>query len=323
MPCAIPIRIINPHYRKIADELNDDVYQYEDRQDFYLDVPCGQCINCLKSRGNSWSLRLQLEYKYLTHQQKNNSFFVTMTLSDEYINEDKSLLIRRFLERIRKKIGHSIRHWFINEYGDTTGRFHYHGIIFDLPFSRSEFLSYWKYGHIVIKKLTPKRIGYVTTYVTKHLKKSPFQFTDVKLLQDPDKKQKIWCSPGLGKKVVEDKTITSHLRIDSSCTPVMFNTSGRITAIPRYLRKKFFTEEELENLQQTYYANLSEDVIPPPPYRIGNKNYIDYTIYLSDCEKLRKQRISQNCKYNGKSIAQSYFQTLGFRLSPSEESKLE
>ena len=66
MPCAIPLRIINPHYRKIAEELNEDVFTYEGRNDFYLDVPCGQCINCLRQKGNMWSLRLNLEYKYLT-----------------------------------------------------------------------------------------------------------------------------------------------------------------------------------------------------------------------------------------------------------------
>lgn len=164
MPCAIPIRIINPHYKKIAEELNEDVSLYEDRQDFYLDVPCGICINCLRSKGNAWSLRLQLEYKYLTPAQKNNSFFLTMTLSPEYYDMDKSLLIRRFLERVRKRCGRSVKHWIINEYGETSGRYHFHGLFFDLPFPRREFLSYWKYGHIATKPLTPRRIGYLTTF---------------------------------------------------------------------------------------------------------------------------------------------------------------
>lgn len=305
MPCAIPLRIINPHYRKIADELNDDVFQYEDRQDFYLDVPCGQCANCLRQKGNMWSLRLQLEYKYLTPQQQRNSFFLTMTLSEEYINEDKSRLIRLFLERVRKRCGRSVKHWIINEYGPNTKRFHFHGLFFDLPFPRSEFLKLWKYGHIVLKPLNNRRIGYLTTYVNKNLKLTG------QLLEDPQYKQQIWASPGLGKAVAQDKKVTSLIRVDDKPSPFMFNPSGRVTAIPRYLRGKFFTEEEREDLQQKYYANLSEDVIPPPPYRIGNKNYIDYTEYLRDCEKLRRQRIKLNSKYV-KQLLQPDFKTTGY-----------
>ena len=153
MPCAIPIRIINPHYKKIANELNEDVYQYENRDDFFLDVPCGQCSNCLRSRGNQWSLRLQFEYKYLTPEAKRNSYFVTFTLSDEYINENKSLLIRKYLERIRKHTGKSIRHWFISEYGAITNRFHYHGIIFNFP-NRQLLLKQWIYGFGKSKKIS-------------------------------------------------------------------------------------------------------------------------------------------------------------------------
>lgn len=296
MSCAIPIRIINPHYKKLASEQNEDVYLWEGHNDFYLDVPCGQCINCLKQRGNSWSLRLQLEYKYLSAEEKKNSYFLTMTLSDDFINEDKSLLIRRFLERIRKSVGRSVRHWIINEFGETTGRYHFHGIFFNLPFPRYQFLSFWKYGHVVIKPLTPRRVGYVTTYINKNLKGSPFK------VQAPERKQTIWCSPGLGKAVIDDKRVTSHVRVNNRPTPFMYNSSNRIQAIPRYLRQKFFTPEELEDIQQAYYANLSDDVIPDGPYFIGKTKYTDYTIYKQECDKLR--RIRNKLNYYGRRKSQ-------------------
>lgn len=298
MSCAIPIRIINPHYKKIASELNEDVYTYDGRDDFYLDVPCGQCINCLKSRGNSWSLRLQLEYKYLTKEQQRNSYFLTLTLSDEYINEDKSTLIRRFLERIRKRCGRSVKHWIINEFGENTSRYHFHGIFFDLPFPRHEFLSYWKYGHIVCKPLTPRRVGYVTTYINKNLKGTPFK------VQSPERKQQIWCSPGLGKAAVNDKRVSSHLHVNNRPTPFIYNSSGCVQAIPRYLRQKFFTPFELEDIQQAYYANLSDDVIPDGPYFIGKTKYTDYTIYKQECDKLR--RIRNKLNNYGKRKSQSF-----------------
>lgn len=291
MSCVIPIRIINPHYRKIADEQNEDVYTYESHIDFYIDVPCGQCINCLKQRGSSWSLRLNLEYKYLTPVQQRNSYFVTLTLSDDYINEDKSMLIRRFLERIRKKCKRSVKHWIINEFGENTQRYHFHGILFDIPFPRHELLSYWKYGFIDIKPLTPRRVGYVTTYINKNLKGTPYK------VQPPELKQTIWCSPGLGKQVVNDKKVTNHLHVNDRPTPFMYNLSNRIQALPRYLRQKFFTPDELEDIQQAYYQNISEDVIPDPPYFIGTTKYTDYTIYLKDCEKLRRQRLFLNKRF--------------------------
>ena len=272
--------------------------RFEHNDDFFIDVPCGQCANCLKSKGNAWSLRLQLEYNYLTPSQKSNSYFVTLTLSDHYINEDKSLLIRRFLERVRKHHGVSVRHWIISEYGERTNRFHYHGLFFDIPFHRTNLLKLWQYGHIVIKSITPRRITYITQYVNKNLKNSRFP------LEDPRYKQKIWCSKGLGSVVGLDKKVTSHLRIGDACAPFMRNPSGYISAIPRYLRQKFFNHVELQKLKLSYYANYSEDVIPPPPYIIGNRTFSDYTIYLEECNKLRKQRNYINCKY-GKRKSQS------------------
>ena len=38
------------------------------------------------------------------------------------------LAVKRMLERIRKKTKKSIRHWFITELGENTGRIHHHGI---------------------------------------------------------------------------------------------------------------------------------------------------------------------------------------------------
>ena len=294
MSCPIPIRIINPHYKKRARDENISVTDFDHLPDYYLDVPCGQCYNCLQSRGNAWSLRLSLEYNYMTKEEKNNSYFVTLTLSDDYINSDPSIMIRRFLERIRKKYKRSVKHWIISEYGEDTNRLHFHGILFNLPFHRTELFHYWKYGFITIKRLTMRRVGYVTTYVNKHLKNRG------ELLELPQFHQKIWCSPGLGKKVVDDKRVTSHLRVEDRPVPVMYNLSNRVTAIPRYLRQKFFTEKELEDLKTAYFNELHEDAIPDPPYFIGKKQYTDYTLYMCDAEKLRKKRKAINLKYKPK-----------------------
>lgn len=292
MSCPIPLRIINPHYKKRARDENIPVSDFDHLPDYYLDVPCGQCINCLQSKGNQWSLRLSLEWKYMTQEARKNSFFVTLTLSDDYINEDHSILIRRFLERIRKHYKRSCRHWIISEYGDQTKRLHFHGILFDIPFPRHQLLALWKYGHVTIKPLTSRRIGYVTTYVNKNIKKT------AKLIEDPRYRQQIWTSPGLGKQVIEDKTFQTHLA--GRPLPVMYNTSNHLVAIPRYFRQKVFTVPELEQLKTAYFNERSEDVIPDPPYFIGKRKYTDYTLFLIDAYKLNEHRKYINRKYKPK-----------------------
>lgn len=286
MACCIPIRIINNKYKKLARELSDDpdsyVYQYEDREDFFIDVPCGVCINCIRSKATMWNTRLQNEWKYLPIEDKKNSYFITLTISDKYIDTPPSILVRRFLERVRRKYKRSPRHWFITEYGDETKRLHLHGVFFNPPFHRFELSKLWFYGYVSIAPLTARRITYVTTYITKMLK--------IDSVEDPRYHQQIFTSPGLGKKYCSDPGVIAHCRVDGVPSPFGFNPSNKVIALPRYYRGKLFSDDELEDLKNRYYANLSDDVVPPPPYFIGKHKYTDYTLYRGACELIRKKK---------------------------------
>lgn len=291
MACCIPLRIINPKYKKFVKHCRDpttEVYQYEDRQDFYLDVPCGVCANCLKSRGTMWRTRLHEEWYSLSSTARQNSYFITLTISDDYINCDVAYLVRRFLERIRKKYKRSIRHWLITEYGDETKRLHLHGLLFDLPFDRHLLHKFWTFGFISYSLITARRISYVTSYVNKSLKNDR--------IEDPRYHQKIFTSPGLGASFVSPSTI-AHSKVDGHPVPFMYNRSNHAVALPRYYRSKIFSEDDLEDLKERYYANLSDDVIPDPPYWIGNTRYDDYTVYLGVCKMLRKHKAKLYYKY--------------------------
>lgn len=284
MSCPIPIRIINPHYKKIASLSVEDVYNYEDRDDFYIDVPCGKCYHCKKSYKTSWNLRLQHEFKYYTVDKRANCYFITLTFRDEYLPEPVpskqyiAKFIRKFFERVRKHYHRSPRHWIVSEYGKTTERYHLHGILFDPPFPIYELPKLWSYGFTDSKLLTLKRITYVTTYVNKAIKG---------LLELPHQKQHIFASPGLGKSFTDDPVNRAYSHLNDTPVPFIYH-SQRPFAMPRYYRSKFFTPEELEDIKTAYFANLSDDVIPPPPYYIGARKYEDYTVFLEDAKKLKK-----------------------------------
>ena len=283
MSCPIPIRIINPRYKKIASLSAIDISQFEGRDDYYLDVPCGVCYHCRKSYKSQWNIRLQHHFKYLTSSQRNNSYFVTLTFDDDHMpsstnKETVAPIVRRFLERIRKHCKKSVTHWIVSEYGDTTGRFHLHGIFFDIPFPIHKLEYLWKQGFVTFTKLNQKRITYVTTYVNKQIKG---------LIELPHYRQFVFCSPGIGKDFCSDDINISYSRQHGSCVPFIF-FNNRPFSMPRYYRNKIFTPEELEDIKESYFHFLSDDVIPPPPYILGTKKYTDYTEYLSACDSLRK-----------------------------------
>lgn len=280
MACPIPIRIINPHYRKIAEQLQEPIDNYSDRFDFYIDVPCGRCVNCRRSYKNSWRIRLLHEYQYLSPSDRNNCYFVTLTFNDDYLpssKEEAAKLIRKFLERVRKKYKVSVRHWFVSEFGSRTERLHFHGILFNPPFPEWELPTLWNYGFTDSKLLNARRINYVTTYINKLLSSD---------IEEPDKRQWIFCSPGLGKAYTLDPKVRLFSHHDGIPSPFGY-INGSPFALPRYYRHYLFDDDEREDLAMKYFNNYSEDVIPDPPYYIGTRRFDDYTLYLAAAAALR------------------------------------
>ncbi|MBR4870609.1 MAG: hypothetical protein IKU96_00395 [Alistipes sp.] len=303
MACPIPIRIINPHYKKIAS-LSDnpnELDSYSNREDFYLDVPCGVCYHCRKTYKTQWNLRLQHHFRYLSKEQQANSYFVTLTFSNEHLpnqcpsKADVAPLIRKFLERIRKKYKRSVVHWIVSEYGDVTHRYHLHGILFDVPFPIHELSTFWKYGYVSYRKLNAKRITYVTTYVNKQLKG---------LIEDKRYRQHVFCSPKIGLEFTKDSLNITYARQHDTIVPFIFH-NRRPFAMPRYYRSKIFSEDELETLKNNYFHFLSEDVIPVGPYILGNTRYNDYTLYLNACARLRSFK---NLQYRKNTLNSSIYE---------------
>lgn len=139
---------------------------------------CGQCRRCRINRRRVTTCRIMLEG--LEHKA---SSFVTLTVSPENFPTDGSVSIpvaQRFLKRVREARKRSgveptqFRYALVGEYGDVTGRPHYHAILFGVDplehLSRKcscSVCSSWTLGHVHVGQLTAMSAAYVATYVVK------------------------------------------------------------------------------------------------------------------------------------------------------------
>lgn len=96
-------------------------------RDYEMHVPCGKCRACRISYAREWSVRLLHESDYWEH-----SSFVTLTYNEETYPADGELSkrdLQLFIKRLRRRLG-SCKYYACGEYGDQSGRAHYHAILF-------------------------------------------------------------------------------------------------------------------------------------------------------------------------------------------------
>lgn len=141
---------------------------------------CGQCTPCRINRRRVWTHRIMLE----AVQHAENAF-VTLTYTDDKLPTDLSVSPREislFAKRLRKTRGRQTRYFAVGEYGDTTGRPHYHLAMFGQPqclrgrtdLTRKsccpicdEIHKTWGQGAIEVAQLDEGSARYVARYVTK------------------------------------------------------------------------------------------------------------------------------------------------------------
>lgn len=293
MACLIGRRVVNPHYKKISPETHYFLYNDRDgiypKKDYYINVDCNRCINCFRKYMSAWRFRLIHEFYGLSRSQLERSYFVTLTIENKYYTEKRKELkqmVRRFLERVRKKYGKSIRHFLVTERGEDKNRLHFHGFFIDTSFDVSDTYNLWYYGFVQVTPVLDaqyplsQKISYCTSYVTKG-KKGKIDFVIA-----PEDWPLVLVSPGLGLSYLRHP---SAIHSGSTLFPLAFELNGTPRSLPRYLRQKVFNDSELKILKDNYFDNFSDDVIPDPPYYIGNVQYNDYTVYLRDCEIIKKQ----------------------------------
>lgn len=277
MPCLNPIYIKNKKYLPNKSNGGNPPPSPDIRLN-RIAVPCGKCYECRRRRGSDWRFRLLHEFAATNYPKMH---FVTLTFSDESFatlyerlgSFDATAIIKRsvrlFLERYRKKYGVSLRHFFVSELGEKTDRLHIHGIIMDCKcgfYKRGKWnvdipllASLWSYGHVFVGYCNAKTISYVTKYITK---------IDS---AHPDFRSVLLVSPGFGASYANDDNIRIHHSFPGFIWHVRSST-GHPLAMPRYLKLKIFTEEELTERSLYLLDN-------PPDLIFRGHIYTDYDDY--------------------------------------------
>ncbi|QCS37417.1 replication initiation protein [Tortoise microvirus 110] len=273
MACSHPIWIRNRRYydKKNPSRLGSDIQQSAlalrpwDVSRQWLMVPCGHCDDCLRRLRNDWFVRLDRE---LAHSKSINSqaVFITITISPKYYDRafgEPAWFIRKWLERVRHKVGHSFKHAFFQEFGShpETGsepRLHFHGFLFGLDISYDRLRTVvGDLGFIWVARATQRRARYTVKYVVKQINYDGNNPKLRALLQHRRYTRK-FVSAGLGNYLGNKPAPSFHIRSWS-----YLDTSSRVNydyAIPRYYNRHLKPEDELRRsvLAADTYARFSK-----------------------------------------------------------------
>lgn len=135
-------------------------------------LPCSKCVGCRAAYAKSWALRCHLES--LAHP---SAVFSTLTYDEQH---KPPTLDRRALQvfnrRLRKKLrpNRLIRFFASGEYGELTGRPHYHVLLYGCHQTDADLIEdTWQQGHVYTYQLTPAAISYTAGYTAKKLDQYP------------------------------------------------------------------------------------------------------------------------------------------------------
>jgi hypothetical protein len=202
-------------------------------------VPCGKCIECLRSRQSAWAFRLKQELK-----QSLSSVFLTLTYEDQPISFNghptlEPIDLKNFWKRLRKKSTlHKIKYYAVGEYGSNTLRPHYHAIVFNIQhnlLSNPDTLQdIWKHGTVHIGESNQLTMNYTASYIMKG---------SWQPLADHDDRYPNFArmSQGLGKSYLTPSIIKYH---KSNLIPFAQQSDNTLINLPRYYKEKIFNPSE-------------------------------------------------------------------------------
>lgn len=236
----------------------------------YVRIACGQCIGCRIANSRDWAHRCMHELQ--SHEQ---ACFVTLTYDDDHLPHRGRLVYKHFqdfLKRLRFSLGDKrVKYYMCGEYGDTTGRPHFHFILFGHDFddkqlyksSRGcklynslELSRLWGQGHAVIGSVTFESCAYVARYILKKVngkkKSEAYTRTDVNGVEYELPQEFTHMSQGIGAawcgKYVDDCLPSGYMIFD-----------GHKVRIPKFYLRRFeilvparyqaFKRERLERMR--------------------------------------------------------------------------
>lgn len=145
------------------------VKQVRLHSEYFQNVPCGRCPECVQARQRDWLFRFYEEIKL-----GGTAFFVTLTYDESnVVHCDNGLSlakcdVQNFCKRIRyyeKKEGREdFKYYMVGEYGKK-GRPHYHGLLFKI--SEDSIYDSWDLGFVDIGTVSGASMRYVLKYMDK------------------------------------------------------------------------------------------------------------------------------------------------------------
>lgn len=263
----------------------------------WIQVPCGQCLECRVQSSRAWADRCVLHAKQYEH-----NYFVTLTYDDAFYPKNGSLSKRDyqlFMKRLRKKFPDvKISYLLSGEYGDKTMRPHYHMILFNCPLDdlstrfkildpktkrlvtrdkpgKGEhplFYSHtihdaWHYkGMISVGKFNYDTAAYISQYVTKKVNpKNAVMYKQLGI--EPEF---LAMSQGIAKQWMEEKDDLLY-----SFDKIVIAEGGdtHLAAIPRYFDKKFKEKYGEDVFDPIRYHRLSKKLENQETYKHGTTHF--------------------------------------------------
>lgn len=275
---------------------------------------------CRIRKKREWTHRLILE-----ESQHAVSAFATLTYDDENLPENGSLVqehYRLFLKRLRERISpQRIRFYAVGEYGDKTGRPHYHLALFGFRsclYGRSRYSvrrtsccsrcdlvrDTWKLGNIDLGELNKDSAQYIVGYTTKKMTNPEDKKTKEFLNGREPEFGRMSTKPGIGLFAIDDLAhVLMDYRDQMTDVPASLRIGKKFYPLGRYLRdalrvrlgfEKGLPQEKREEIQAELQA-MREEYFGSPAFIPGfateyirSKKVMEFAPKVDRIERLQR-----------------------------------
>ena len=221
----------------------------------YINVPCGNCNECVRSRQAAWLFRLEQQLR-----ETPTAGLITLTYMDhelEWNSDGEATLVRKhlttFTDTMKKRhdrLGLKFKYFGCGEYGSSefTNRPHYHVLTMsELPTHRDIAMmteDIWLKGRSEYKPPRPDQsisgaMNYVLKYMDKQKAKQWIKDSEQWVLEPNLKHEWQQMSKGIGSNFTE----VARRIIDTGVYEVPLLSGHRIS-IPRYYWKQIYGDAE-------------------------------------------------------------------------------
>ncbi len=275
----------------------------------YILVPCGKCPNCCMQKRTDWTARLSLEQ----HGRNYLPIFITLTYDDKHLPDDgvNVVDVQKFIKRLRSNLKyrfpdmdvHNIRYAIFSEYGKTTHRPHYHGILYGLNVPASVVWhkiqpilhSSWRNGFIHMKFCHKRSFNYISKYILKG--------SNVPDGMNPNFHTFSRRGGSIGCYCLSDNELVSHvLKTDDLRVKIQLFGQVKEYLLPKVVANKIYRDPH------TFYDKTSIQVFKMFANLLGrvHSQICTYNIELDHYENLFSKNLYQHIVRNGCSIPRNF-----------------